>query len=1622
MFPRKLFSRHRRSSDNTLRAETNDTQSTRRSSESKSFEASSSAPLRALSTSTTIAPAQTHSATTSPNRKDDPLGLSLLYSPREPQAADIIFIHGLGGSSRLTWCKNRDLELFWPQKWLPKDEVLQRARILSFGYNARYVSSTQSPFLGITDFSKSLLYAMLLGRDAEGNQLDLGRAPIIFVTHSMGGLVFKKAYLDAHLDARYANIVRSVKSVVFLSTPHHGSGLAPSLNRILALCFGPSSKQYVAELKDHSPFLQTVNQQFSPVATKLQIFSFYETLQTSIGLSSVLILDPESAKLGYPGEISEPLNADHHGVCKFDNMNDPSYKSVLGALQSLVSSHSASSPEPTTEEIERLQRFLSVSDAASQDLELFSSRRAEGTCRWLLKDSAVSSWISPLTSSEILTIRGRPGRGKSVIASFLIHHLQEAGASVQYFFFRTGDESKRSVGALLRTLASQLATQLPKFRQALQELADDGQKLKEADWRLTWKKLFANILFELESQKPLYWVIDGLDESHAPNHIFDLLGDVGNSKSPIKVLLTTRWSPSLLPAFNKAKSKIPTSVISVDKDVTDMALYVEDELKYSNWDTDVTDQVAQQILGQAEHNFLWVHLILQELKECNTEEDIKERIVELPPGMDSLYRQMEETITQIKRPSDRNLARQLLTWAIHPRRPIAAEELADVLEPEVGRLLDISQTTSRLCGHFISIESGRLGLIHQTAREYLTTTRSLPFPLDTSTGHAEILKQSMVSFLDKSLRSKLQRTSPKLFEYRAISWPYHLDATDLPGNGDEQLDLLASFFRQTSVLTWISILASLGQLKALIDASKALQSFVRKKRKADSATDPVYRKFDDLECLESWSRDLLKILGKFGSSLSQSPDFIYTGIAPFCPTTSSIHSIFSNQQSESIQVRGVSEGWNDCLARLSVGRESPISVKCGGRHLAVANRDGSVWVWDCATLHQTCILHHDESVSTLCFSARGDRLATYGHHTTKIWSPRSGRLIQSIKNQPGMQALCLQFVEDDGALLLGTDRRCVLRCDLGDDTTPYWKTVDEGLLSGGEALEGTYLNSPSAMSFSPDGSRVAIAFRRFPLTVWSLNPATPLKRISRTQKATQGAASKQVPFASKVSWHPGGDELIGIFMDGYSFKLNVVDGAYSEQAPTPGQMPSDIICSPDGLVYAICGVGGVLKLFDYETSTLIYQLNSEDTISALSFAPDGGRFFDIRGNYCSVWEPNVLIRLAGPDDKPPSRSAEEESSSSVQQSRVASEAFADDSVPVVLVNPAPSGAPPLACMGDEGGVVELFDYETLQRVPVGQTSSQMSVEHIAWSRDGERLCYAELGGRITVMQLEKGLDNRVHQARRIERFKVKMDDNEITQIMILPDSSSMFFSSPSSMEVWLMDPPRINHRAYSNEALSPAGKWVIHPRSTDHLLFMTPASVALYTLNGLTEVSSWCWQDPLNEQALAERSILQRTLSGAVDPTDVQETVESVLETFMRGHVLVKIACQTSSAKLPHRFFIFDTAAVDTQTGLSTRTSKRKEKRLGLLDIPLDVIQVVEMPLNVLSNGKLVFVDRSFWVCTWPVRSTRGAEDVQRHFFLPMDWVPLHDLSLLHVTSDGDVLCPHRGTLSVIQSSIGAAW
>ena len=76
--------------------------------------------------------------------------------------------------------------------------------------------------------------------------------------------------------------------MVFLATPHRGTGLAEILNRILSVSIALSPKQYITELNKNSPALEEINEQFRHIAPKIQIVSFYETLETPLGIMKLV--------------------------------------------------------------------------------------------------------------------------------------------------------------------------------------------------------------------------------------------------------------------------------------------------------------------------------------------------------------------------------------------------------------------------------------------------------------------------------------------------------------------------------------------------------------------------------------------------------------------------------------------------------------------------------------------------------------------------------------------------------------------------------------------------------------------------------------------------------------------------------------------------------------------------------------------------------------------------------------------------------------------------------------------------------------------------------------------------------------------------------------------------------------------------------------------------------------------------------------------------------------------------------------------------------------------------------------------------------------------------------------
>jgi pimeloyl-ACP methyl ester carboxylesterase len=255
--------------------------------------------------------------------------LILLFSPEQP-LIDLIFVHGLGGGSRKTWSKTASASHYWPKEWLPRDSAFKNVRVHSFGYNSDWVKS-KANCLDIHHFARSLL-----GELTTSPHLRNADTPIIFVGHSMGGLVIKKAFLLAKQDATDRYLIKRICAMYFLATPHSGSDSAKLLSNILNITY--SSRAYVSDLKRGSDAIRSINNEFSRHSEDIDLWPFYETQKLSKGVFRVLIVDPDSAKLGYRKEKRIPLNADHRSICKFEAPSDPNYILIRNALVFTINS------------------------------------------------------------------------------------------------------------------------------------------------------------------------------------------------------------------------------------------------------------------------------------------------------------------------------------------------------------------------------------------------------------------------------------------------------------------------------------------------------------------------------------------------------------------------------------------------------------------------------------------------------------------------------------------------------------------------------------------------------------------------------------------------------------------------------------------------------------------------------------------------------------------------------------------------------------------------------------------------------------------------------------------------------------------------------------------------------------------------------------------------------------------------------------------------------------------------------------------------------------------------------------------------------------------------------------
>ncbi|KAK3896424.1 hypothetical protein C8A05DRAFT_40045, partial [Staphylotrichum tortipilum] len=169
---------------------------------------------------------------------------------------------------------------------------------------------------------------------------DASSRPLIFVAHSLGGLVCKKAVLlsrnnpEAHLRA----IFDCIKGIIFMGTPHKGSWMA-DWAKIPASAVGLAksvNKSLLGILETDDQLLESTQVEFWSMVRGLreggrgfEVTCFFEELPLSV--VGKVVVSKDSATL--EGYASFSIHANHSDMVKFASAEENGLKRLLDELR-----------------------------------------------------------------------------------------------------------------------------------------------------------------------------------------------------------------------------------------------------------------------------------------------------------------------------------------------------------------------------------------------------------------------------------------------------------------------------------------------------------------------------------------------------------------------------------------------------------------------------------------------------------------------------------------------------------------------------------------------------------------------------------------------------------------------------------------------------------------------------------------------------------------------------------------------------------------------------------------------------------------------------------------------------------------------------------------------------------------------------------------------------------------------------------------------------------------------------------------------------------------------------------------------------------------------------------------
>ena len=1217
-----------------------------------------------------------------------------------------------------------------------------------------------------------------------------------------------------------------------------------------------------------------------------------------------------------------------------------------------------------------LQNYLGVRERPEDDLILLEDARIFDSCQWFTAKQSFRQWREVAQDHvKYYWLSAKPATGKSVLAGTIVDNLEDFNLDCSYYFFHHNDAAKSTLSGCLRSLAFQMALSNLKIREKLLEMIADDIHFELNDERVIWRKIFVNGIFQSErSARPHYWILDALDECSNHGALFPFLARV-ETPFPFRVFITSRSSNDFNKHFSLLGNMVVTDQVTTGDTLHDIQSYVQAKIETLPLDQDRLE-IVDTIIGKSSGCFLWVVLVLEELRKVYTQSDIMQVLKEVPPGMESLYRRTLNMMSETVR--SKRLIKAILTWVMCATRPLSVLELVHALNLDTNITVTpqaLESSISTDCGQLVFIDkSKKAQMVHQTAREYLLSKdQESEFQIKGSAGHL-LLASTCLKYLNSEemrpprnhllvkVASRLAKRSAFL-DYASNSFNAHMRRTH---SGDDTLLASLDNFLTTNILCWVETVAISGNLSQLTRTAKDMKAFLNSRAKYKS---PIGL---PIQGLDMWSNDLIRIVAKFGEKLVSIPSAIYYLIPPFCPPESAIATYFG-APSKGIALAGLPKhDWDDRLCCVAYGNKQAVAVSYAEKHIAVALSDKTVTLYYALTFQESKGFSHIEPIKLLAFSTSGRLLGCSGRKRVQVWDLACNEksVIFDVAHEP----LSLLFLEQETVLKALTRGNTMYSWDLPSG-------IEQNIRTGQNPFEEeteSFRRPLTAATCSAELAMSAVVYRGRPIALFDLDfdiffgycSKEPVVDLESSKIEDTGV----MPVLDLVfNSNPDLSLLAATYIDG---DLALFEPCELSLLIVIQADATVLSCSPNGRTLATGSSDGTIQLYEFETLRLLYRIQADDyAIRAIAFSCDSLRFVDVRGPQSSIWEPSILVRSEGSE-------TESVSDTTLPVPKTVEVGELDSIVQITTLVCHENGKD-IFC-GKDDGTISVYDAITgRQNQSLYQHIGGIAILSMAWGKKNQILATVDASSSIIVRRLTQTTRSwQIQESLLSTRIELS-----VCQIMLDSENKYLLASTVDSDTIWNLKSGTSKTQVFAGRH---AWRWTDHPAQTHLLLLVDSRLVTIFNWDQFEQISGTA-----------------RTEIKSTHPT---EGSPSGIHICGGGRFVAINLDYQSRDQSSNELLLFDPLEIRPES-----------------EVIAPLAEFIEFSGNVkyllgTLGSKLLFLDHQLWICSLNLIEQKGK--LSRYFFLPDEWITTSRNLICQVTSQGSLVFVRHDSLAIVHRGL----